>query len=123
MAERQKVAIYYDGECPFCTRYADFLKLKARYDVQLINAREGGAPAGFNLDEGMLVATENTTYHGAAAMQALAEMSEDEGCARKLYKRVFSSAGRARVIYPFLKAGRNLTLTILGRRKINASKP
>lgn len=120
---KQKVVIFYDGQCPFCTRYADFLRLKAEYDVELRDARSGGAPAGFDLDEGMLVVTEDATYHGAMAMQVLALMSNESTLLQKFYKAVFSSPERAGALYPVLRFLRNVTLAVLGRRRINASKP
>lgn len=123
MGERQQVTIYYDGQCPFCTRYTDFLRLKSEYDVALRDARSGGAPGGFDLDEGMLVVTPDATYHGAEAMRVLALMSEGNTLLRKFYKAVFSSPERAGILYPVLRAGRNLTLWLLGRRRINANRP
>lgn len=31
--------IYYDGQCPFCYRYADYLFLKKEYNLELRDAR------------------------------------------------------------------------------------
>ena len=42
----QNVTLIYDGECPFCSMYAKYMRLKeASGGLQLINAREGDHPA------------------------------------------------------------------------------
>ena len=54
--------IVYDGDCPFCSRYVQMVRLReAVGPVRLVNAREGGPlveearRAGFDLDAGMVL--------------------------------------------------------------------
>ena len=35
----KKIEIYYDGQCFFCQRFADMLKLKKMYEVEMIDLR------------------------------------------------------------------------------------
>ena len=37
--------IIYDGDCPFCRSYVALLRLRERYDVQLVDARKERAAA------------------------------------------------------------------------------
>ena len=55
------IRIFYDGECPFCTRYVQMVRLQRSAQVQLVNLREHDGlrdeliAAGFDLDGGMVV--------------------------------------------------------------------
>ena len=125
MSERVPVQVVYDGECPFCTAYARLLRLRESYDVELVDARSGHPVVaeiesqGLDLDEGMVVKMHGRLHHGADAMTRLAVMGAKAGPLRAAGNWVFSDAGRARLFYPPLRAGRNLALRLLGRRKIN----
>jgi predicted DCC family thiol-disulfide oxidoreductase YuxK len=120
--------IVYDGDCPFCSRYVAFLRLReAVGPVTLINARGGGPiveevrRAGYDLDEGMVLKMGDRYYHGADCIHVLALMTSDSSLFNKLTARVFRSSATAGALYPFLRAGRNATLRMLGRRKIAAT--
>lgn len=120
------VAVVYDGECPFCSRYVTMLRLReALGPVALIDARSGdplAREAGhrFDLDDGMAVRLAGRWYHGADAMHVLALASGPSTLANRLVASVFGRPRRAALIYPFLRAGRNATLALLGRRGIGA---
>lgn len=101
------IALVYDGDCPFCANYAALIKLRAKWpDIELVNAREKpDHPAatrvkreGLLIDEGMAVVEDDNIHYGADATQFL--------------------TGIPKPIYPFLRAGRNLTLRLLGRKKL-----
>jgi DCC1-like thiol-disulfide oxidoreductase len=118
--------IIYDGECPFCSNYVRFTKLKDTIGpVRLINARDGGPEvdyvkaAGLDLDEGMVLHYQGQDYHGDKCLNMLALMSSDNGFFNKLNAALFSSAAVAKLSYPFLRFGRNTTLMLLGRKKLN----
>ncbi|WDI32871.1 DCC1-like thiol-disulfide oxidoreductase family protein [Hyphococcus flavus] len=122
------IYIVYDGECPFCAAYVRMVRLReAAGKVALINARdkhplvEEILLGGINLDEGMALKIGDNLYHGARVMNQLALMSGPSGFFNRLHVWVFSSHARTVFLYPFLRAGRNLALRILGRRKIAES--
>jgi hypothetical protein len=73
---------------------------------------------GLDLDRGMVVKMDGRLYHGDAAMTALALMTTPAGAFNRLMRALFRRPRLARVIYPPMVAGRNLTLRILGRRPI-----
>ncbi|GLS35140.1 hypothetical protein GCM10010869_07280 [Mesorhizobium tianshanense] len=122
------VTIVYDGECPFCSQYVKMVRLRQAFGhVQLVDARSDDPKAleardRFDLDDGMAALIGGRWYHGAQCMQMLSLASGSSSFANRFMARVFSDPDRARVLYPFLRSGRNLVLRILGRKKINKAK-
>jgi len=35
-----KIELFYDKECPFCSSYAQYIKIKENHSLILINARD-----------------------------------------------------------------------------------
>lgn len=121
----KKRYIVYDGECPFCSRFVKMLRLKeAMGSIELIDARSDESivktltALNIDLDEGMALVDSGIIYHGDDCMNRLALMSTRSGLFNKLNYHVFKSRTISMVLYPILRAGRNLVLSILGRRKI-----
>ncbi|MGI1661108.1 DCC1-like thiol-disulfide oxidoreductase family protein [Palleronia sp. KMU-117] len=125
---REGPLVVYDGECPFCAAYVRMTRLReSAGPVTLVDARAGGHPVldeirgqGLDLDRGMVVKMDGRLYHGDAAMTALALMTTPSGLFNRTMRALFRRPGLARVIYPPMVAGRNLTLRLLGRRPIGA---
>ena len=120
------IQIVYDGECPFCTAYVRLFRLRELAKVELINAREDNPMVqeiielGLDLDEGMVMKVGDVYHFGDDVVHQLALMSGPQGFLRRINYWVFSDARRSRLVYPWLRAGRNLTLRLLGRKKMNA---
>lgn len=117
--------IIYDGECPFCAAYVRMTRLRASAGpVRLIDARSDAPEvaearaAGLDLDRGMVVKLDGRLYHGDAAMTALALLTTPSGGFNRLMRSLFQRPALARVLYPPMVAGRNMTLRLLGRRPI-----
>jgi predicted DCC family thiol-disulfide oxidoreductase YuxK len=117
--------IVYDGQCPFCSRYVQLLRLRESLGaVRLIDAREGGQiveelqRAGVDLDEGMVLKLDDRLYHGHDCIHVLALLSTPSGLFNRINAAVFRSSLSARMLYPVLRAGRNAVLRFLGRGKI-----
>jgi predicted DCC family thiol-disulfide oxidoreductase YuxK len=124
-SEPGKTWLVYDGECPFCSRYVRYLKLReALPNLRLIDARAGGPAvaavyqAGHDLDEGMVLRVGQRWYHGADCLHALALMSTPAGPFNRLNAALFRSETWSRRLYPWLRAGRNAALYLLGRKKL-----
>ncbi len=118
--------ILYDGDCPFCRNYVLMQRLSSAIGpVRLLDARDGGpevtaaAEAGLDLDEGMLLCYEGRLYHGDACMNMLALLSDDRRLVARLLNWLFASRNRASAFYPLLRAGRNFTLRMLSRRRLD----
>jgi len=125
MANSQ-VWLVYDGECPFCSAYVKFVRLRNTVgEVHLIDARqqdpmvEEVSRHGFDLDDGMVLKFGGRYYHGDACVHMLALLSSNFGLANRLNAIIFRSPLRARLLYPILRAGRNLVLALLGRKPLN----
>lgn len=119
--------VYYDGECPFCSRYMQLYRLRqGDNELALINVRNDAAKLaefndiGLDIDNGMVVQLDGTSYTGAQAMEILALLSSPSDRFNRVNRWVFSRPRLARFLYPILVAGRNLTLRLLRRDKINA---
>lgn len=127
-AEAGTSYLVYDGECPFCSAYVRLVRLRESIGkVELLNARQGGELVDYlrgqaiDLDEGMVLLYQGQLYHGDACIHALALLSTPSGIFNRLNVLVFRNARLAAVLYPVLRAGRNLLLRLLGRTKIDAA--
>ena len=108
-----RVWLVYDGECPMCSNYAQYLRLQqAVGEFVLVDARGGGPiveevrQLPHDLNDGMVVKIGERFYIGADALNVLALLSEDRGAFNKLNRLAFSSPLISRVTYPMMKAVR-----------------
>jgi len=115
------VDIYYDGACPLCNHYVLYSQLKQHHTVALHDLRQAPeavaafATQGFNVNEGMLVRYQERLYFGGDAMHLIATLSRRDTWRGRLYATLFANATLTGAAYPFLRAGRNLLLRMLGR--------
>jgi predicted DCC family thiol-disulfide oxidoreductase YuxK len=122
------MTIVYDGYCPFCRNYVRMLRLReAVGSVRLVNARNCDdlvvrdlKKRGLDLNEDMAVLFRGQLYRGGDAMSLIARFSEGRGPLGQLNSWLLSEPRRAKLLYPFLRFGRKLTLTLLGRGSIPA---
>ncbi len=117
--------LLYDGECPFCSAYVKMTRLKdAGVKLQLLNAREYPAlvgkfaALGFEIDAGMVMQLGGATYFGADVMHAITALTTPASFFNRLNKVLFSNRAFARFVYPGMRAARNLTLRLMGRKPI-----
>ena len=122
------IDIYYDGMCPFCHNFVKLTRLKSAYKVNLFNLREFPQKSlefskqGYDVDEGMIVTLNDKIYFGHEAVHIISVLSNTQKISGRIYNFLFSNEAFVRYIYPFLRAGRNFTLRMLGRKKILISK-
>jgi predicted DCC family thiol-disulfide oxidoreductase YuxK len=120
-----ELVLVYDGECPVCSSYVRYVRLKESAGrVTLVNARDGGPwverirAAGMDLDEGMVLVYGGRFYHGADCIHMLALLSTPSGLFNRINATMFRSARLSAVLYPLLRCGRNLLLWLLGRKRL-----
>ena len=121
-----KTVIVYDGECPFCSRFVAWQRLKESVGaVQMFDARKAGDlsvalwDAGYDLNEGMVLIWNDQVFHGDECVHRLALLSSGSGLFNTLNAWVFRSPRISALLYPILRTGRNTLLCLLGRRKIS----
>ncbi len=125
MKTHADLQIIYDGDCPFCSAYARFVRLRETVGkVELLDARQHPGlvndlrTQGVDLNQTMVVRYGGRSYAGADAIQLLSLLSAGSGPANRLLAHIFRDENRARRFYPWLRGGRNLTLRLLGRRRL-----
>jgi len=121
----QEVFVVYDGMCPFCSRYVMLYRIRQLAGrVHMIDARSDHPlvgeirAAGLNLDNGMAVKWGGRLYHGADALHVLALLGTEDGAFNAVNRWVFRRPKLGRALYPWMVAGRRLTLRLLGRPPI-----
>jgi predicted DCC family thiol-disulfide oxidoreductase YuxK len=125
-----KVTIVYDGACPFCSDYVRYQDLRARAEtVELVDARADSRALdrygilAEDLEDGMVVIVDGVAHRGAAAVHALSKLSRTP---RKWWIAAVAVASRplavSRLLYPVLKLGRRIALTVLRVPRFSARK-
>jgi predicted DCC family thiol-disulfide oxidoreductase YuxK len=121
-----EVLVVYDKQCPACDYYCNMVRIKESVGrVVLVDARDGGpvmeeiTARGLDIDQGMVVKVGSELYYGPDAIHALALMGTNKGFFNRLAYWSFRSRSVSRVLYPILRACRNLLLKTLGKTKIN----
>jgi hypothetical protein len=92
--------------------------------LQLINARDGGElvrhieQIPFDINEGMVFVYGDNYYFGSDALHVLSLLSSSDSVFGKLNKLAFSSPLMAKFGYPILRFGRNMSLKVLGIKRL-----
>ena len=117
--------LLYDGECPFCSRYVSYVRLRdAVGSVTLADAREHpdlveeARQRGYEVDTGMVLKLDGRYYHGGDCIHALALLTTSSGFFNRMNRALFRSRTFSRIVYPVLRTGRNVTLRLLGRTRL-----
>jgi predicted DCC family thiol-disulfide oxidoreductase YuxK len=117
--------LVYDGDCPFCSRYVEYVEtLAAVPGLRLISARTSrpevaaALAAGFDLDRVMVLRLDGRWFAGEAAMSELAGRAQRHSRRNRLVARILGLPLVGRWLYRLLAAGRLLTLRLLGRGRI-----
>jgi predicted DCC family thiol-disulfide oxidoreductase YuxK len=122
----KQVLLVYDHECPVCRNYCQAVRIRETAgELLIINARECSdimqlvTARGLDIDHGLVLKLDDQFYYGADAIHALAVLSTRAGILNRLNYWLFRSARLSHLLYPVLRALRNLLLKLLGRRRIN----
>ena len=115
---KQKLTLYYDKQCPFCSKYTNLLKLKENFEINLKDARENLDEISVlckNLDinDGFIVLYKNDCFQGAKALEFLNRAVDKTTILGKLhfffaYENIFS-----KFLYKTLFILRKIALFIL----------
>jgi len=120
------IFLVYDKECPACDLYCKLVRIRESIgNLILVDARKPGSfldeitAAGLDIDQGMVLIVGNLMYYGVDAIHTLAIMGTRSGIFNRLAYWCFRSRAVSSVVYPVLRACRNLLLKILRKTKIN----
>jgi hypothetical protein len=116
------LTIFYDGDCPLCSRYALYQQLQEAADaVDLVNARHMSADdfellarQGVDVNDGIVVKVRDVAgrefvYSGKSSLAFLARFDQRSGALGQLH-RWFQRSWFAPAAYPLLFQGRRLLL-------------
>lgn len=109
--------LYYDGDCPFCNRYAKLIELRRCINLELCDARENLSYKNFDpnvqLDDGVILIVQNTTlYQGVDALNYLDNICKFKGLIFTLQRWVFANKYLGAAVYWFLKILRRIALKL-----------
>ena len=115
---KQKITLYYDKKCPFCSKYANLLKLKENFKISLKDARKNLDEialvcGSLNINDGFIVIYENNCFQGAKALGFLNSAVDKDTFLGKLhfifrYDNFFS-----KILYNVLFILRKIILFVL----------
>lgn len=117
---KQKLTLYYDKQCPFCSKYANLLKLKENFEITLKDARENQSKISLicehlNINDGFIVVYKDDCFQGAKALAFLNSAVDKTTFLGKLhfffrYDNLFSNS-----LYKLFFILRKIILFILGK--------
>lgn len=116
--------LYFDGECPFCSRYVLKLRVAEQLSLELINVRDNPdlyqtlLAAGLDLDTGMVLELDGQHYHGSDCITRLALLTTPINAFNRFNAWLFHRPAISRVLYPLLVVSRNATLWLMGRKPL-----
>lgn len=126
MASGDDIQVVYDEQCPVCAYYARKIEVNESAGRLIrVDARQTGVlmdeitSSGLDIDEGMVLKVDDKLYSGSDALHELALRSSKRGSFNRLAFALFRSRTVSRILYPVLKACRNLLLRVLRRSRIN----
>lgn len=111
-----KIELFYDKECFFCNSYTNYLKLKEKYELKLVNVREYKSQIndfrsqGFDINDGFIIRIdEKNIYQGADALVFLNDLS---------HNRIYFPDNYyfRNIVYPIIKQFRKLFLFITNKK-------
>lgn len=121
-----EILLVYDRECPVCNAYCQVVRIRESVgELRIVDARaesdvmEEITREGLDIDQGMVLKMGDRLFYGSDAIHALALISTRSGVFNRLNYWAFRSQRVSKVLYPVLRAFRNLLLKLLGKTKIN----
>lgn len=117
----KELIIYYDKECPFCSKYSELVQLRSYYDVHLVNAREHPEKMKLflknkmNINEGFIIEVDNEVLQGDAAVVFLSENMKVRTLLGKFMLSLMKNKYLMYFVYPVVKFVRIVLLFLIGK--------
>ncbi len=115
----ENLIFIYDGECPFCNKFAELLELKSNIpNIEIKDARNNPPelPDGYNMNiKGALLINGREAFSGAEAINIICtKINKPSDKLLGLLRVLFLSNKRSKFIFPFLIFARRLALLLKG---------
>ena len=112
----------YDGECPFCDKFAELLEIKSKINnINILDGRKNLSiiksllEKGYDLDKGAILLKDDEIFHGANAINTICkEIKNPTSNLLKILSSVFKSNKRTRFFFPLLLRARRFALISKG---------
>jgi predicted DCC family thiol-disulfide oxidoreductase YuxK len=120
----QEVFLVYDPQCPACKFYCQHARLDSGR-LRHVDARQASETMeeitrhGLDIDQGMVLKKDGVLYYASDAIHELAVLAPRRGAFSRLNRVLFAHRRLATLLYPPLRACRNLLLKVLRKTKIN----
>ena len=113
-----EIVFIYDGECPFCNKFAELLELKSNLpEISIINGRkdiprlESLYKQGYDLNNGAILIKGNKILHGANAINYIcSEIKSPSDSLLQILAMTFSSRQCINLFFPVLIWSRRIIL-------------
>ena len=116
------LTLVYDGDCPFCSAFAQRTELKGGLpDLDIRDGRTDHAlradlaKRGYRLANGAMLLEQDRVWHGSAAIAELHRRMQPSDALLQVLQGLFQQDDRARQIYPLLLLARRIALAARGR--------
>jgi predicted DCC family thiol-disulfide oxidoreductase YuxK len=117
---KNKIILYYDKQCPFCSKYANLLKLKENFEITLKDARENLDEiallcGNLNINDGFIVLYKDNCFQGSKALEFLNNAVDKTTLLGKLHFLFKYDNSLSHLLYKLLFILRKIILFILGK--------
>lgn len=115
---KEKLILLYDGDCPICQNYRDYIELRKNYDIELLNARENIELTkelflkGYDINSGIILIKGENIFHKHEALVEISFLSKPIHRFDRLIYSLSRKRSVMKIIYPFLFHFRKLLLKI-----------
>ena len=117
-----KLVLIYDGDCPFCNKFAELIELKSGLpNLTVKNARDNKLEMkelylkGYDIDQGAILLKNDEIFHGASAINWIcSQIKEPTDSLLRVLSITFMNKKRTNLLFPFLLIGRRIILSLKG---------
>ena len=120
-----EVTFLYDGDCPFCNKFAELIELKGSIpNLKIKNARENLPQLtalykqGYDIDRGAILIRDKEILHGSNAINWICkQINEPSDSLLEVIRVLFTSEYRTKLFFPLLIWGRRIILLFKGKSR------
>lgn len=115
----EKAILLYDGECPICNQYKNYVEIRKKYDLLIYNARENPElvnklrKKGYDINKGMILILGDSIYHREQVLVMMEALTLQKGWYDRIIRIWIKTPWLIRLTYPVLKISRAILLRLL----------